>query len=199
MDSLSILDKLSNEQAGILFKAIRDYNDGILPDLDFALDLAFNTFKNQFDRDVDKWLRIKDLRSVAGAKGGRQKVANVANATKTKQKPLVSVSDSVSVSVSGSVNDISFERFWNLYDKKLSHKSCLAKWNKLSDEQKHKIISSLPEFLKAHPDKQFLPYPLTYLNQQRWNDEIKDDLTDFEKRALKNKDVPIGTHDKLFG
>lgn len=102
IDSLSILDKLSDEQAGKLFKAIRDYNTGIIPELDFALDLAFTNFKNQFDRDCDKWQEIKEKRIIAGAKGGKQKVAN---ASKPKQKPPVSVNGSVSVSVNDSVND----------------------------------------------------------------------------------------------
>jgi len=199
IDSLSILDKLSDEQAGKLFKAIRDYNDGILPELDFALDLAFTNFKNQFDRDSVKWQQIKEKRAISGALGGKQKVANVASATKTKQKPLVSVNDSVSVNVSVSVNEYTFGQFWDMYGKKKAAKDCERKWNKLDDKTREKIIQTLPAFLKAHPDKQFLPYPLTYINQQRWNDVMDDPRTEFEIRSEKSKNVPIGTHDKLFG
>ena len=30
----------------------------------------------------------------------------------------------------------------------------------------------MPNFLNSVVDKQFLPYPVTYLNQKRWNDEV---------------------------
>ncbi len=54
LDSLAVLDELTNEQAGILFKAIRDYNLGKEPELDFAMKIAFLPFKNQFVRDFEK-------------------------------------------------------------------------------------------------------------------------------------------------
>lgn len=45
-----IFDKLSNEQAGILIKAIYQYvEDGIIPSLDLTLELAFLPFKNNID------------------------------------------------------------------------------------------------------------------------------------------------------
>ena len=55
LDSLAVLDELTNEQAGILFKAIRDYNLGVEPELDFAMKMAFLPFKNQFIRDFEKY------------------------------------------------------------------------------------------------------------------------------------------------
>jgi uncharacterized protein YdaU (DUF1376 family) len=69
--------------------------------------------------------------------------------------------------------NIIFDVFWNLYNKKVgSRKKCEVKWNKLSDENRQKIIDTLPEFLSKIRDKQFQPFPETYLNQERWNDEI---------------------------
>jgi len=69
--------------------------------------------------------------------------------------------------------NIEFDIFWNLYDKKRGAKNkCKEKWNKLSDEQRILIIDTLPAFKKAIKDKQFQPFPETYLNQERWNDEI---------------------------
>jgi len=51
-DSLDILDKLSDEQAGKLFKAIYFYQKTQkMPQLDFAHDLVFTSFFNQFKRD----------------------------------------------------------------------------------------------------------------------------------------------------
>jgi len=69
--------------------------------------------------------------------------------------------------------NIPFEVFWDSYGRKEGDKNaCKKKWNKLSDEDRKKIIDTLPMFLSKIKDKQFQPYPATYLNQQRWNDEI---------------------------
>lgn len=70
--------------------------------------------------------------------------------------------------------NIEFDVFWNLYNKKVGDKNaCIKKWNKLKDAERQKIIDTLPNFLAGIKDKQFQAHPLTYLNQQRWNDEIK--------------------------
>jgi len=68
---------------------------------------------------------------------------------------------------------IDFEIFWNLYNKKLGSKeNCQKKWDKLPLEIQQKIIEILPEFLKTITDKQYQPYPETWLNEKRWNNEI---------------------------
>ena len=73
LDSLSVLDELTNEQAGILFKAIRDYNLGKEPELDFAMRMAFLPFKNQFERDLEKYNNTCERNRNNGSKGGRPK------------------------------------------------------------------------------------------------------------------------------
>ena len=70
-------------------------------------------------------------------------------------------------------NKIDFEFFWNEYNKKVGDKKrCKNKWDKLHLEIQKKVLDSLPEFIKQFSDKQFQPHPETYLNQERWNDEI---------------------------
>jgi hypothetical protein len=81
LDSLSVLDELTNEQAGILFKAIKDYNLGIEPELDFAMRMAFIPFKNQFERDLEKYQSICERNKNNGSLGGRPKKANVTEKT----------------------------------------------------------------------------------------------------------------------
>lgn len=73
LDSLEVLNELTNEQAGILFKAIRDYNLGKEPELDFAMKMAFLPFKNQFVRDFEKYENTCERNKANGAKGGRPK------------------------------------------------------------------------------------------------------------------------------
>lgn len=73
LDSLEIFDELTNEQAGILFKAIKSYNEGKEIELDFALRLAFLPFKKQFERDFEKYENVCNRNKNNGLSGGRPK------------------------------------------------------------------------------------------------------------------------------
>jgi hypothetical protein len=105
VDSLDVLDELTNEQAGMLLKAMRDYhNEGETP-LDALTKIVFCPFKNQFNRDSLKYQTTCERRANAGSMGGKQKVAN---ASKPKQKAAnvaESVNDSENDSDSDSVNE----------------------------------------------------------------------------------------------
>lgn len=72
-DSLLILDELTDEQAGKLFKAISNYQNGIEVDLDFGLRMAFAPFKNQFVRDLERYNEKCERNKSNGNKGGRPK------------------------------------------------------------------------------------------------------------------------------
>jgi hypothetical protein len=68
----------------------------------------------------------------------------------------------------------SFESFWNLYPNKNNKKGCESKYKKLTETQRAKISATLPSFLAYKPFASYTPpHPLTYLNQERWEDEIK--------------------------
>jgi len=68
---------------------------------------------------------------------------------------------------------ILFDEFWNLYNKKVGNKkACKKKWDKLTYDKQKTIIQTLPEWLTQFSEKQFQPHPETYLNNERWNDEI---------------------------
>jgi len=89
-DSLNVLSKLTDEQAGQLFKAIANFNLGIdMPELDFALEMAFLPFENQFKRDAEKYNSIVDRNRKNGSKGGRPKnnPKNPVGYLETQQNP----------------------------------------------------------------------------------------------------------------
>ncbi len=89
IDSLEILTDLSDEQAGKLFKAIYSHQIDEEPKLDQMTKMVFLPFRNQFERDNEKYAKTCERRAIAGAKGGKQKVAN---ASKCKQT-LANVAD----------------------------------------------------------------------------------------------------------
>lgn len=68
---------------------------------------------------------------------------------------------------------VAFENFWNLYAKKKGDKKAvIKKWMKLSVDLQNQILSILPEWKKQYSDIDFQPFPETFLNKERWNDEI---------------------------
>jgi len=75
IDSLEILNELNDEQKGKLFEAIMQYHLGNNVELDLLTKVAFAPFKNQFERDNDKYLKIVERNKTNGAKGGRPKKA----------------------------------------------------------------------------------------------------------------------------
>ena len=92
------------------------------------------------------------------------------NISKTYDKRMENENENINNSI-----NVAFLEFWNLYNKKIAKVKCEKKWNKLKDKEREEIIRTLPNFLKTINDKQFQPYPETYLNQRRWEDEIETD------------------------
>lgn len=79
-DSLAILDEMTDEQAGQLFKAIYNYQvNGDECCDDFGIRMAFAPFKTQFVRDSAKYTNVVERNRANGSKGGRPK--------KTQSKP----------------------------------------------------------------------------------------------------------------
>ena len=115
------------------------------------------------DEQMEKFIDISKKRSKSGALKGKhlhiksKAIAPYKEKERDKEKDI----------------NILFDVFWNLYNRKEgSKKRCESKWNKLSDIERQKIIDTLPSFMSQIRDKQFQPFPETYLNQERWNDEI---------------------------
>lgn len=80
-DQKAVIDKLSNEQAGQLIKAIYAYVDtGQLPRLDMTLDLVITPFITTIDRDKKKYEEISIIR--ANASKSKQKKQMIANGSK---------------------------------------------------------------------------------------------------------------------
>lgn len=69
--------------------------------------------------------------------------------------------------------NISFNTWWDLYDKKVGSKNKLeSKWNKLTNDQRTQAISHTRQYIIAQPDKQYRKNPDTYLNNESFYDEI---------------------------
>lgn len=70
-----------------------------------------------------------------------------------------------------SSDKISFQEFWDLYDKKKDRVWCETKWDKLPLTEQQKIMSYIPKYKKETPDVKYRKNPKTFLNAKSWEDE----------------------------
>lgn len=81
----ALINHLTDEQAGRLFKALLMYGDeGELADLDDdqACTLAFIIMKGEIDRNFERYAETCEKRREAGKKGGRPRKSNQNEETK---------------------------------------------------------------------------------------------------------------------
>ncbi len=183
MDQYAPIEKLSLTQKGCLLDAIFSYQKGETVDcIDEVVDMAFQFFKQTFDRDNDKYLKkceknAENARKRWDAKdtGGCERIqtdanhADSGNGNGNGSDKIVGVKED---SDKSEQNNFDFEKFWILYNKKDGKKKCSTKWARLRESDRIKIFKVLPEYIKSTPDPKYRKNPLTYLNGEHWNDEI---------------------------
>lgn len=109
--------------------------------------------------------------SESGKKGVKQRETNKLN--KPPLKGGISHPSTDKIREEYNNVNISFDVFWNLYDYKVGNKDKLnVKWSKLTDEERIKIIATIPNYKNATPEKKYRKHPDTYFNNKSWNDEI---------------------------
>ena len=70
-------------------------------------------------------------------------------------------------------DEYTFERAWNLYEKKVGDKRKLEKkWNSMSLKDRKAAIEYIPSYVIATADKKYRKNFQTFLNQRGWEDEI---------------------------
>lgn len=78
----------------------------------------------------------------------------------------------------GKINTADFDNFWNAYPRKTGKKPAQKTWERLNPDAT--LIQKISEALVKHKESEqwvkdngiFIPYPATWLNQERWNDEV---------------------------
>lgn len=85
----------------------------------------------------------------------------------------------------------SFETFWKTYPKKVAKKKaeCIYKRIAISKKIEDSVIQGLQNYINKwnseKTDIQYIPNPTTWLNQERWKDDIKLSNIQFNKNARK--------------
>ena len=105
IDSLDIIDELTDEQAGQLFRAIKAYQKNEQIELNQIVKISFSQFRNQFVRDEEKYKQKSEQAAKAGSIGGKRTQAKSSERLKNQANQADSDSNSVSDSDSDSKND----------------------------------------------------------------------------------------------
>lgn len=73
-------------------------------------------------------------------------------------------------------DEYTFERWWKLYGISKSKDKCMAKWVKMTYDERKLAVERTPAYVTSTPDIRYRKNPLTWLNQRCWNDEIYTQL-----------------------
>jgi len=157
-DQRTVIDLLSDEQAGKLLKHIFSYVNDESPELkDLSLQLAFEPIKQQLKRDLQKWENQRKQRSEAGKKSAQSRKRNLTSVNEKKRNSTVNVNDNVNVTVN--VTDINIPAYEDFL------KYAVSKKPKLNpDELKLKYESWVENNWKDGNDKPIKNWKTKILN-----------------------------------
>tara|TARA_R100001594_G_C3983862_1_gene250721 strand:- start:170 stop:556 length:387 start_codon:yes stop_codon:yes gene_type:complete len=86
--------------------------------------------------------------------------------------------------------DITFDRFYSLYPRKVGRVVAQRSFTKLNKRDKQLAYDGLLKYIRfwesSKTEKQFIPHPSTWLNQKRWEDELED-LKEVIEENVKNE------------
>ena len=149
--------------------------------------MVMKLIRPQILRDWEKYeKRVEHNRSI-GIKGGRPKTQEKPNGnsenpvgfTETQrdmEKPsgIINKKEEIKKDKEEIDNNtsVSFDTFWDLYDKKVDRGKCEPKWNKLSERDKIAALEYIPKYKEAEPRKAFRRNPETFLNNRSWENEL---------------------------
>lgn len=101
-------------------------------------------------------------------------------------------------------NDKWFAEFWSLYPKKLDKKKAKIKFDKICKNERifKIIIAGLKKQMQSDQwtkdNGQFIPYPTTWLNGERWNDEIETTVATKDERREDYEPIETREDDICF-
>jgi hypothetical protein len=67
-----------------------------------------------------------------------------------------------------------FGIFWAVYPKRVAKKDAERAWKRMTSEQRVAAMDALPKHIARWSDPEFIPYPASWLNGARWEDELPE-------------------------
>ena len=69
---------------------------------------------------------------------------------------------------------IEFSDFWGMYPRRVAKKDARKAWDKINPKLHNQILTALFEWSRIWKDRgeiEYIPYPASWLNGERWEDE----------------------------
>ena len=179
---------LTEEEAGRFVKALWKYTmTGETIELSGAEKSIMAIAMMTLTADEEAANALSATRAAAGSKGGLQKVANLANATFATQ---IVANDSKCFNKNKNKNknkniekekeiNNAFDRFWEAYPRKEAKQTAKRAFEKLNPDEA--LLQTMLEAVERskgtaqwkEENGRFIPHPATWINQRRWEDEVK--------------------------
>lgn len=79
----------------------------------------------------------------------------------------------------GEIAAADFSDFWLLYPRRVAKKDALKAWARMTPNQQMAALTACVNWRRvwANKDIDYLPYPATWLNGERWDDELPPEYT----------------------
>jgi len=181
-DIIHTVEKLTDEQAGKLFKHLLKYVNDLNPTPeDVVTEIAFEPIKQSLKRDLLKYEKTSAKNAENGRKGAEkrwnknnelsQPIATIANASQPMAKMADSDSDSDSELLSKDNNDKNggWEKVIGLFPP-TKHNGVIEAamvWNSLEQKQKQSVMRHLNPYIK-NTEQRFMKQIGNYFNERMW-------------------------------
>ncbi|WP_298737403.1 YdaU family protein [uncultured Psychrobacter sp.] len=173
---------------------MRTHSESIATVLRYFFELADDGYVNdRAEKEIAKYQTKSDkARESAnvrwrgtGSKASSSKASSDSNSNAMRMHSEGNANHKPSTTNQEPLTSLPFDDFWNAYDyKKGGLVKPKAKWLSLSIETQKLIMAHVPDYVKSTPNKSYRKYPMTYLNNEGWLDEITDlDNTDAEQSS----------------
>ena len=181
--------ELTEEEKGRLLLAMLRYaKDGTEPEMIGNERFLFPVFKAQIDEDIKAY----ETKVANGSRGGRPVMNREPEETETnRNKPKITENNQTETEESEirkkeerrkkkeEKRDIYFDRFWESYPRKEAKQTAKKAFEKLNPDEAllQTMLEAIERFKGSaqwlEENGRFIPHPATWINQRRWEDEVK--------------------------
>ena len=181
--------ELTEEEKGrLLLVMLRYAKDGTEPEMIGNERFLFPVFKAQIDEDIKAY----ETKVANGSRGGRPVMNREPEETETnRNKPEITENNQTETEESEirkkeerrkkkeERRDIYFDRFWESYPRKEAKQTAKKAFEKLNPDEAllQTMLEAIERFKGSaqwrEENGRFIPHPATWINQRRWEDEVK--------------------------
>ena len=193
--------KLTDAEFGRLIRAAIAYKaTDVVPELNGREELLWDGIKIDIDRDNERYNATCSARSEAGRRGAEARWNNNSHGGDGKNSkshlPYGKNSQDKEKDKEKDKELSGFDEFWAAYPRKTGKGEAKKAWAKIRPDAEllQQILAAVEWQSKCdqwqRDNGQYIPYPATWLNQQRWEDE------DVQITTKRNKSVMMGKKDE---